>query len=65
MGLGDYAISSSPVGLGFFKNQGGVGFSRVGFKELSPFHKHENGIELALSVHKFIGWQIVILSIEF
>ena len=58
-------MSSLPVGLGFSKNQVGVAivgwgrFFRVGLKILSPFHKHENGSELALSVHQFVEWQIV------
>ena len=54
------------MGLGFSKIQGGVAieggvnFSRVGLKVLSPFHKHENGSELALSVNLFVELQIVI-----
>ena len=50
VGLGDFAISSFPVGLGFSKNQGGVAISRVGLKVLSPFYKHE----IVVSVHQFI-----------
>lgn len=39
-------------------------FSRVGLKVLSPFHKHENGSELTLSVHQFVELQIVIFCMS-